>query len=163
MPRIVVFLAASLSALFVLWLGSQMPEMVASHFSVSGNSDSHLPRSSFVPLFAVLCAALPTFVWWLQVHAVTRGKMKIPNAQYWFAPPENDRTQRFLVRHAAWFSSLLAAFLCYVFWLVFQANSSDVASKALNTQAFFIGLLAFLVLTAVWLYALHARFGRKDA
>jgi uncharacterized membrane protein len=160
MSRIVVFLASALSALFVLWLGSKLPETVASHFNVSGSPDSYLPRSTFVALFALLCSALPTFVWWLQVRAAAQGKAKIPNSQRWFSPAEKERTEQFLINHAAWLSSLLAVLLCYIFWLVFQANS---LSSPLPMQAVFLGLLVFLLLTAVWLYALHARFGRKDA
>ena len=160
MPRVVVFLASTLGALFVLWLGSNLPETAASHFSVSGAPDSHLSRNTFVALFALLCAALPTLAWWLQTRAASKGNANIPNASRWFSPPERERTMQFLNTHAAWFSCLLAAFLCFTFWLVVQAN---VKQSTLELRSFFLGLLAFVVLTAVWLYVLHIRFDRKDA
>ncbi len=73
MPRIVVFLTSALSTFFVLWLGRDLPEHVASHFGILGEPDSCLPRATFVALFAVICAVLPTLVWWLQVQSAKRG------------------------------------------------------------------------------------------
>ncbi len=163
MPRIAVFLVSTLTALLILWLGSQMPETVASHFGVSGAPDSTLPTSIFVPLYALLCATVPTFVWWLQVRAAARGQAKIPTPSRWFAAPERENTEQFLSRHAAWFSSLLAVFFAFVFWLVFQANTAGPTPVPLQMRAFFLGLLVFLLLTAGWLYAIQVRFGRKDA
>lgn len=160
MPRIVVFLASTLGALLVLWIGGNLPETVASHYNISGAPDSYLPRTTFVVSFALLCAALPTFVWWLQTHAAKKGKANIPNASRWFEPSEKERTLKFLDTHAAWFSCLLAVFLCFTFWLVFQASTRQ---STFQIQAFFLGLLSFFVLTAIWLYALCARFGRKAA
>jgi hypothetical protein len=160
MPRISVFLASTFGPLFVLWLGGALPETVASHFSVSGAADAHLPRNAFVGFFALLCAVLPTCVWWLQTRAAQHGKAKIPNPSFWFSATEQQRTLQFLNAYAAWFACLLAVFLSYTFWLVVQANSNGAS---LQMQAFYLGLLAFIVFTAVWLYALHARFDRTDA
>ena len=163
MHRTVVFLTSTLGALFVLWLGSQLPDTVASHFGLSGAANSHLPRSTFVVFYALICSALPTLVWWLQDRAAARGKANIPNASYWFSPANAAATRQFISKHAAWFSALLGAFLCFIFWLIFQANSPGFGPTLMQMNKFYFGLLVFLLATALWLYTLHSHFSRKDA
>ncbi len=52
---------------------------------------------------------------------------------------------------------LLLAFLCFVHWLVVQANAS--VTKELPQAPFFAGLALLLVGTLGWAAALHRRFG----
>jgi hypothetical protein len=40
MPRILLFTCTGLGALFVLWLGGQLPATVASHFGIGGVADA---------------------------------------------------------------------------------------------------------------------------
>jgi len=42
MIRILVFIASSTAAFFVLLLGSQLPDTVASHFGLSGKADGSI-------------------------------------------------------------------------------------------------------------------------
>ena len=160
MHRALVFVASAVGAIYVLWLGGQLPETVASHFGPSGKADSFMPRAVFVPLMCLLTAGVPLLSWWMQTRAISRGKAKIPNASHWFAESRRAQTERFLLGHAALFSVVLTAFLCYVYWLVFAANVASPGPAVLGTTPFLVGTGAFLVVLAGWAAALQLRFRR---
>jgi hypothetical protein len=52
----------------------------------------------------------------------------------------------------------LVAFLCFVHWLVVQANAVQPARLA--ERSLFVGMAVFGVATALWLVVLLRRFGR---
>lgn len=56
------------------------------------------------------------------------------------------------------FACVLVLFLCFVHWLVAQANAVQPARLA--EAPLFVGLAAFGVATVLWLLALLRRFGR---
>jgi uncharacterized membrane protein len=163
MPRILLFTCTGLGALFVVWLGGQLPATVASHFGIGGVADAYMPRDLFVTLFALLIVTLPVLSWWLQAQAVSRGKAKIPNATHWFSPAQRERTEGFLHAHAAGFAVMVCVFFCYTFWLVVLANTAPGAPGPLPMWLFFGGVLVLLLLWAAWLWVLHARFRRDGA
>ena len=160
MPRILVFTCTGLGALFVLWLGGRLPATVSSHFGIGGTADAHMPRDLFVAVFVLLTVAVPLLSWWLQVQAVSRGKAKIPDAAHWFSPAQRERTVGFLQAHAAWFAVMVCALFCYTFWRVVAANTPPSAPASLPLAQFWGGVLVLLLLSAAWLWVLHARFGR---
>jgi uncharacterized membrane protein len=162
MTRILLFTCTGFAALFVLWLGGQLPATVATHFGIGGEADAHMPRDLFVALFALLVVTLPVLSWWLQAQAVSRGKAKIPHAAHWFSPAQRGRTEGFLHAHAAWFAIMVCVFFCYTFWLVVLANTAPGAPAPLPMSMFFRGVLVMLLFWAAWLWVLHARFRRPD-
>jgi hypothetical protein len=53
---------------------------------------------------------------------------------------------------------LLAAFLCYVHWLVVAANKAQ--PPQLSNMAFIAGLVVFMVCLVLWVIAMLGRFKR---
>lgn len=155
MHRFVVFGSDFLAALFIVGVGAQLPDVVASHFNASGKPDGFLPRTPFVILMVVIAGGLPPLTWWLQVRQARNSSAKIGNASFWFAPERHAATVRWLSGHAATFSAATAAFISYVFWLVYLANSSLGTLPALP---FFSGLAVYLVFAVLWVLAMKRRF-----
>lgn len=155
MHRLVVLAIALVAAVFIVGTGAHLPDVVASHFSASGKADGFLPRTPFVILMVVLASGLPPFTWWLQVRQAHNSSAKIANASFWFAAERRASTVRWLSGHAAVFSAATSAFICYVFWLVYLANSSQ---GTLPTFLFFSGLAVYLVFTVLWVLAMKRRF-----
>jgi hypothetical protein len=157
MHRLVVFGTAILAAAFIVAMGMQLPEVVASHFSAGGKPDASLSRAPFVALMSLLAAVLPPTVWWLQVWQASRGAPKIPSAAYWLSAERRASTLHWLSGHAAVFSVTTSLFLCWVFWLVVKANTS--ATSSLSLASFYGALLIYLLFTSAWVAALYLRLG----
>ena len=153
MIRILVFIASSTAAFFVLLLGSQLPDTVASHFGLSGKADGSMSRDAFVAIMCVVTAATPSLVWWVQDWATRHKKLSIPEADYWLAAERIETTREFINKHGALLSVMLAVFLAYNFWLVSAANiaASEPGAARLNITLFLAGLAVFLALVAAWL------------
>jgi uncharacterized membrane protein len=155
-----VFIALLLLAiLFVSLTASQLPPMVASHFDASGQPNAFISRSSYIRFVLCLAVGFPgAIVTVLSVVYSRATDLKLPNREYWLAPQQLDRTRAFLVAHAVWFGSLLVTLVCCVHWLELGANR--LHPPHLSNQTFAVVMLAFLIATGVWIWALMFAFRR---
>jgi len=158
-----MFATFGVALLFVLWLGSRLPEQVASHFGVAGDVNGHMSRDGFVTCMMLTMVGVPMLLWASLGWAVRQEKVNIPNARYWFSAPQRPATVRFLTTHFTWLSILVTVFLGYIFWLVAAANVGAPAHPALDLEATWIGLGAFLAVVAAWVTRLNLRFRRPGA
>lgn len=156
MASLIAVLIAAGAAGFVLVTGQELPPVVASHFNASGQPDNYMARDAFVTLMAVLTSVLPLAVWWLQCLQARAGTAKIAHGVHWFAAQRRAQTEAWLRLHATVFAAVLSCFLAYVFWLTVWAHRQDPVQ--LPERAFWIGLAAFMIFTALWVYAQHRRF-----
>lgn len=155
MHKFIVFGAAVLAVAFIVAMGVQLPELVASHFDSSGKPNVIMARAPFVTIMAFAAGVLPVFTWWLQVHQARNDSAGIRNAAYWFSPERRAETRHWISGHAAVFSVVTTLFLCFVYGLVYFANTS---SRLLPTAPFLTGLVIYLLFVAAWVVALHVRF-----
>ncbi len=149
--------------LFSLWLGSQLPARVASHFGVTGEANAHMSRDGFVTLMCLMMVGLPLLMRLSLERAVKRRKVKIPNAGYWFAEPRREATVRFLFTHFTWFGLIVTGFMGYVFWLVAAANAGAPAHPVLELGQIYAALGVFLAAVAIWVTVLNRHFRRETA
>lgn len=157
-PRSLVLTVALAAAVTVLGSAGELPDRVASHFGISGRADGFMPREVFLALMTLTASVLPAALWWLQVGSARRGRVRIPHAAHWLAPPQRSRTLAYLAWHAAAFSAGLATFMVFVHWRVVLAHADEGAAPRLAPWPFFIGLGMFLVFTLAWALALQRRF-----
>ncbi|MBI3156750.1 MAG: DUF1648 domain-containing protein [Burkholderiales bacterium] len=157
-PRALVLTVALAAAVAVLGSAGDLPDRVASHFGVSGRADGFMPREFFLALMTLTASVLPAALWFLQVGSARRGRVRIPHAAHWLAPPQRSRTLAYLEWHAAAFSVVLAAFMVFVHWRVVLAHADGGAPPRLAPGPFFIGLGVFLVFTLAWALAPRRRF-----
>jgi DNA-binding XRE family transcriptional regulator len=158
----IVFAASAAGLLFVLWVGSGLPPVVASHFGAAGDANSTMPRDQFVALMAVMLGALPSLMLWGFTRALRRGKVNIPNARFWLAEPQRGATQRWLHGYFTCLCVGVALLLGWVFWLVAEANRNP-AHPVLDTRWTTGGVAIVLAAATVALAVLSQRFRRDPA
>jgi transcriptional regulator with XRE-family HTH domain len=156
----VMFATVAAGILFSMWLGSRLPADVASHFGAAGDANGHMSRDGFVAFMSVALVLPSLFVPLTVRSALRRGRLNIPNAAYWLAPPRRAATGRWLQAHMAWFTVGLTLFLAYVFWRVAVANEGGAAHAELDTRWMMGGLAVFLGATTAWVTLLARRFRR---
>lgn len=156
-----VLFACTVAVAFSLWQGSRLPERVASHFNAAGLADGFMAREHFVIVQIVLSGVLPLLVWWGLMVAAGKGRMNMPHARDWLAPPHRTRTLRFLAWHGAVLSVSLVAFLSLVFAGVARANAATV--PRLQGGGTLLSTLGYLGFIGLWVVVLYRRFGRRPA
>lgn len=146
---------------FVLLSGRSLPPVVASHFNANGDADGFMPRTLYLGLMVAIAIGLPLLV--ASLHSVVRFVparfINLPNRDYWLAPARITETLAYLQVQGRRFAVIMAAFLCYVHWLVVQANT--VQPPHLSGAMFAVGMLLFLAALAIWLGAYLTHFRRR--
>ena len=145
---------------FVWLTGGDLPPVVASHFGPGGNANGFMGRGTYTALMLAVVVAVPALVGFSGqlVRVLPLRLVNLPNKQYWLAPQRRAATLESLSSMSAPFALVLAVFLCFVHWLVVQANA--VQPARLPEGSLFVGLAVFGVATALWLVVLFRRFGR---
>lgn len=154
-----VLVATSVGPLLTLWLGSGLPERVASHFNAAGQPDGFMGREAFVLLNVLLIGLLPLLTWLSVMAAAAKGKVNMPHAALWLAPPHRGASLRYLAWHGAAMSVALVVLLAVVFVEVVNANELDTPRLPMPGSLLSVG--AFLLFMLVWVGLLYRRFGRR--
>jgi uncharacterized membrane protein len=155
-----VFIALLLfTAVFVLRTTTELPARVAVHFDETGQATSFMVRSQYRALILVFATALPLALVAIMSSAYSRAtQFKLPNRDYWLAPQRIAQTRAFLIGHGIWFGSLLTGLMCFMHWLVLDANRH--VPPFLSNQTVFVGLLVILGCMLAWIGTLMAAFRR---
>lgn len=156
MPRAIVVLSSLISAALVLWLGSGMPDQVASHFGTNGVANGFMPRWLLIGINLAVMCCLPLAAWFMQERAVRGGYAKLPNAAFWLSASQRLRTESFVKMHAAMLAVATTVFFLFVFLLVVRANRS--APAVMDMPDFFVALGVFLAFIVGWVISLQLRF-----
>jgi uncharacterized membrane protein len=163
-PALVAYaVLVPLAVAFVLLSGDALPPVVAAHFGVTGAADGFMPRTAYLTfILAVALGVTLVFVLApLLLAFVPTGLVNLPNRDYWLAPERRAATLRFLRNHAQWLATLLLVFLCFVHWLVVEANA--LRPPKLASSWLIIGLVLLTAGTIGWLGALLVHFRRTGA
>ena len=156
-------LVIAAAAGFVWLTGQRMPPLVAAHFGVTGAANGYMARPSYLKFMMVFVVLLPLALtvamgWALRIPG---ARINLPDRDYWLAPERRTATIAVLLQYMRVFGTALVVFLCYVHWLVVQAN--DVQPPALDNRWMVGGLLIFLALVIGWTVALRRRFRREES
>jgi len=149
------------AVVFLLLSGTALPEHVASHFVADGSANSSMPRGAYLGLMVGLTVGLPFLLalpGWL-MQRVPLSLVRLPHKEYWLAPERRASTLAFMTRRSTMFGAFVIVFLCYVHWLVVEANRA--APPYLATRPLVAGLLAFAICTMVWAGLFVAHFLRR--
>ncbi len=149
------------TAAFVLSTASSLPERVAAHFDGRGMANGFMLRTHYVVFVLALAIALPlaVVIFLTRIYRRAAHLINVPNRNYWLAPERQDKTVAFLTVHAVWFASLLAAFGCFIHWLVLDANTAQ--PPQLSNSVLFWSAAAFLGGLALWVVVLLLVFWRR--
>lgn len=159
MPFVVLLLILAGAAVFQVLVSAGLPPVVASHFGAGGNADGFMAREAYVRLMLLFTVGLPLLI----AGALGLGRflpvawINLPHRDYWLAPERIEQTRRYLARHGTVFAAFLAVFLCFVNWLVVEANRAQPAR--LDEPPFIAGLVVFTGVTLAWsaMFLLHFR------
>ncbi|HTP39248.1 MAG TPA: hypothetical protein VMI92_06695 [Steroidobacteraceae bacterium] len=159
-PNWTVFLLLLLAAVvFIHKTGQRLPELMAAHFDASGAASGYMMRSSYLTFMSAIAAGVPLFIALLQSLAIRQAtSLRIPNRDYWLAEERREDTQAYLNLQGMRFGLLLAAFLCYVHWLVVQGNAAQ--PPRLSNAMFIPALVFFLLVTGLWAGSFYFHFRR---
>lgn len=151
-----VLLVAALIAIPLT--GSVLPAEVASHFGIGGTPDSFMPRGAYLLLMTGLAVALPLVIVGSVAWQAQRdpSRLKVPNADHWFAPERRAQSAALLAVHMTRIGSVLIVFTGYVHALVVCANL--LHPPHLETAPLLAGVAIFILAILVWVWALRARF-----
>jgi hypothetical protein len=148
-----------LGSLFVNQTVNGLPPQVAVHFDDAGQATSFMPSGRYRLFVLLFTVVLPIALVATMTSAYSRATdFKLPNRDYWLAPQRIARTRSFLVAHGIWFGSLLVGLMCFMHWLVIDANRQH--PPQLSNQALFIGLLVLLGCMVAWIGTLMVAFRR---
>ena len=150
-----------LAVAFVFATGGSLLTVVASHFIAGGAANGFMPRGTFLRFTIALLVGLPLLIAFLSsVTSILPVRLiNLPNREYWLAPERQADTLAYLRKHGTRLSVILAIFLCFVHWLVLQANAHS--PPLFPESQFFIGIGAFLVGLVTWLGGFIVHFGRR--
>ena len=159
-PRL-LFAALLVLGPAIVWVTSgALPDRVATHFGGDGLANGWMTRDGYrvfmlalgtlAPLFAVLVSGFAPRA------AASRGR--VPNADYWLAPARRAATLTGMVNHACWLGCAMVVFFTAMHLLLLEANAAQ--PPRLPERPFVALLVGFLVVLAVWMFALRARFRR---
>ncbi len=155
-----LFVTLALAAAFVFATGSSLPPVVASHFVAGGAANGFMSRGAYLRFTITLLIGLPLLIAFLSsiTSIVPARLINLPNRDYWLAPERQANTFSYLRKHSARLGVILAIFVCFVHWLVIQANTHS--PPLFPERAFIIGMAVFLVGVVIWLGGLIAHFRR---
>jgi Protein of unknown function (DUF1648) len=152
----VTLLIASIA--FIVGTSGQLPPRVASHFGVGGQFNAWMTREGYLlfilgfgtlfPLFIVASiAGLP--------HITSRG-VKLPNRDYWLAPPRRGETLATLGAFGGWLGCLLTVFIAALHTMILEANTSVPPQLPLPLLWSVLG--GFIAATLAWQALFYLRF-----
>jgi hypothetical protein len=146
------------AALFIWFTSLGLPEVTASHFVGSGDANGFMTRGSyesFMLLFVVVLPLVLVFVPSISLNKPKAG-IRLPNKEYWLAPERQAETVEYLRQHMARFGSMLVVFLCYIHWLVVQANT--IWPPRIPAKWIIGGIVIFVIGALIWTNLLIRHF-----
>jgi len=138
---------------------ADLPPRIAVHFDAAGEPTSYMLRGDYRIFMLSFAAALPAALVAIMTLAYSRATdLKIPNREYWLSPQRLARTRAFLIAHGVWLGSMVIAIMCFVQWLVWQANQR--LPPHLSNQSLIAGTLLLLLCMSAWIGTLMLAFRR---
>jgi cation transporter-like permease len=150
----------AVAAAFVGFTSSDLPPVVASHFDGDGIANGFMSKDAYTASMLVFVVALPALIGFSGslVRVLPTRLINLPHREYWLAPQRKAATLESLSSLTLALAFVLVAFLCFVHWLVVQANAVQPATLAETLLFVALGVLGGV--TVAWFVVLYRRFGR---
>jgi Protein of unknown function (DUF1648) len=143
---------------FIVGTIGRLPPRVASHFGVAGQSNAWMSRDGYALFILGFGTLFPMFIVaslaWLP-HITSRG-IKLPNRDYWLAPPRRGETLAALESFGGWLGCLLTAFIAALHYLILEANTSVPPQMPASLLWSVLG--GFIAATLAWQTFFYLRF-----
>jgi hypothetical protein len=146
---------------FVTMTSAGLPEFPAAHFGAGGIPNAFMTRKGYVAFMVVFVTVVPVLVALLPVLVGRRwpNSLNIPNRDYWLAPERRPDTFEAVESRTMLLAGAMIIFICYVHWLVLQANAAT--PPRLDETQFMVGLGIFALFIIGWIGSFYTRFRRQ--
>jgi uncharacterized membrane protein len=158
LPSSIFLVLVLVGAMQYLYYAPRLPEIVASHFGITGAVSGWQTKAAFfaVELAMILLATVISFGVPRLIEAMPVSLINLPHKEFWLGPERREDTLSYIRMWSAWFGCGLLAFLLFVMELAYRANLHT--PPHFNNAAFVPALLAFGILDTVLLMRLILHF-----
>ena len=138
----------------------QLPEKIASHFTMSGQANGWMAKSNFMTInYSIAGFIIITFMGLsFGLSKIPVSMLNMPNKNYWLSDEQKQKTCDFMSHYILWFGSMTVMLLTCINYHLFQFNKKKMQFLPYNKEIFSI----YFVFTAIWIWGLYKRFGKKD-
>jgi len=156
-----IALLGGAALVFVTMTSADLPEFPAAHFGADGTPNAFMTRRGYVAFMYFFVAVVPLFVSLLPVLVGRRwpNSLNIPNRDYWLGPERRPDTFATVEARTRLLAGAMIVFICYVHWLVVQANAA--MPQRLDEEQFMVGLGIFALFIIGWIGSFYMRFRRQ--
>lgn len=155
--QVALVVVLAIAAVQIAYYYPQLPNVMASHFDISGTPNSWMLKSAFFSLFCFIYIFYAALFWALPhlIMASPPSFINMPNKDYFLAPGRRAITAHLIGDQIAWFGVALTGFLIAVCQLAIVANLPGRSTNLGSGIWWLLGI--FLIFTLAWL----ARFVRS--
>jgi len=159
-PRLLFVLMLIVGPVVVWTTSTGLPARVASHFGRGGIANGWMTHDGYIAFMLAFIVLVPLVVVAATglVPRLATSRISLPHRQYWLAPERKEATVGWFASHGCALGVLLILFRLGVHFLTLEANTRTPAR--LDESEFFMVLVGFLVLLAIWIVAIALRFRR---
>jgi len=157
--RILLFVCGSILLFHMLWIYSQLPETIASHFDGQGNPNAWMGRGAFL-VFEIALLVFVVGQMLLVPRMVRRlpsSLINLPHKEYWLSSERREYTFATFRKYFDVLGSAILLLVTFVNHLVYAAN---VDRQNLSGNIWYV-LIAFLAFVGIWLAKFVMEFARK--
>lgn len=153
----------SLALFYAIFFGclaqtaGQLPQHIASHFSVGGEPDGWMSRLVYLRFIGIFGSIVPLFIV-VVFRSLSVNLINVPNRDFWFAPERAAQSREYLFRQSFWFADLMMVFFTVVHLAVVQANNHSPAHLSVPLLLGGNGIVLFGIL--LWTANLFRHFSR---
>jgi hypothetical protein len=160
LPNSIFLVLALVGAMQYVYYAPRLPEIVASHFGISGVVNGWQTKTAFfsIEVVIILLATVISFGVPRLIEAMPVSLINLPHKEFWLGPERREGTLSYIRTWSAWFGCGLLVFLLFVMELAFRANLHT--PPQFNNAAFVPALLAFTVFDTVILLRLILHFSK---
>ena len=114
------------SSAYIVGTIGQFPPRVAVHFAGSGQVDGSMARDGYLLFILAFAALFPLFLVAsiAGLPLITKRGVKLPNRDYWLAPPRRDETLAAMGAFGGWLGCLVTVFPAALHYALLEANTS---------------------------------------
>jgi uncharacterized membrane protein len=160
LPSSIFFSIALIGAVQYRYYAPRLPEILASHFGITGGVNGWQTKTAFfsIELVILLVAAVVSFGVPRLIEAMPVSLINLPHKEFWLGSERREDTLSYIRAWSAWFGCGLLAFLLFVMELAFRANLRT--PPHFNNAGFVALLLAFAGVDTALLIRLILHFSK---
>ena len=162
LPLYIVLFLFGIAIAQTIYFYPLLPDVVGSHFDVTGKVNGSSPKLIYFILYFVSLAITSSFtlVLPLMLRYLPTSMINLPYREYWLSGDRKEETLSFFNVHMSWVGVATMLLLITIFHLTFLANLSPI--KNLNLPLPWALFGAFFLFMIWWVVVLLRRFPKPS-